>query len=158
MWICGKCGEDSEDGFSACWRCGTDRNWSPGSENPAAGGSGSFSPSDGSGVRTVAGRGLFRRVKFAGFRAPAVEPSYRHTWEHLDQPMELRLFDTYLTWHRVVEREWFCVIPYRSVRHLEWNDTGRPSMHIVSENNTWVVEGSESELAELIQRLSPLIG
>jgi hypothetical protein len=26
MWICGTCGEDSEDDYSVCWNCGTDRN------------------------------------------------------------------------------------------------------------------------------------
>lgn len=153
MWICGECGEDSEDEFSVCWSCGT------GQDGPAA--SEDLLPVDNTGAESDpsarTARGLFGRKKFAGFRAPAVEPLYTHSWDNMG-PLEIRLFDTYLTWHKVNKQEWFHVIPYKSVRHLDWADTGGgPMVVIVTGALKVVVNGSEPELVEFIQRLTPLI-
>jgi hypothetical protein len=36
MWICGKCSEQSEDTFDACWKCGATRDGRTGQESAAA--------------------------------------------------------------------------------------------------------------------------
>jgi hypothetical protein len=101
---------------------------------------------------------MFGQDKFTGFRAPAVEPLYSHGWDDMG-PLEIRLFDSYLTWHQLNKREWFDVVPYKSVWHLEWTDTGTgPMVLIVTGALKLTVKGSEAELAEFIERLAPLIG
>ena len=48
MWVCGKCGEQSEDTFDACWKCGASRLGDPDPEftSASAAESGTPAPAD----------------------------------------------------------------------------------------------------------------
>ena len=101
---------------------------------------------------------------FGGFRRSVVEgPAFTHAWKHAGLPREVRLFNTFLTFHWFNEfdrRECFDVVPYRSVTYIEYKDNsgGRDDSRwlivVVGDHPRVSINGSEAEILELTEMLA----
>lgn len=120
MWICSKCGEDSEDGFDLCWNCGTGRDGQAAPDDFA-----SVADSD---LRSDVEEGATSRGGIssqedldAAFFASFDGPVLVHRYERPFGPSQLRVYEGCVVWLRDMDGcLQFDVLPYSSVLALEY--------------------------------------